>query len=407
MPCHDDDDPPLSSRPARIFWAVLDPLHLDRVAAWCFGMLRVAAVPLTYPLAAFVGFVSAIYRTRSRRLLWLTGPVLAVAAGLAYVVYSVQSQDRGRIQRRYTTALNEAIESKDFSAAALYQQKLRQLGASVDRHELQKAEQMLTAGEPAKAIEAVRQLATQEKLGLRVAHLWLAKKLLDLTPQQRDALRMTSQAAAHEASLHLKLLREDQPNAPDLATMHAYALLRSGDIDAAIELLDEHRDDFLAAAVFRYELASQMGDREAKTGSAAQMLELLDRQPRYFEHLDAATFGVAYAEAKASRRFDQAEEIARRWRTRFPDDRKASTALALSLLGRFDRRLPALNRSRFDEPIAVLREAAGLLAGNDAVLLNRSVGELYRQSRADAKLDELWDVLASRRPTERWRTFGL
>lgn len=125
------------------------------------------------------------------------------------------------------------------------------------------------------------------------------------------------------------------------------------------------------------------------------MLELLDREPRYYELLDATNFGAAYSEVKAARRFDQAEELARRWRTRFPDDRKSSIALAQSLMGRFNRRLPALNRSRFDESIATLREAAELLAGNDAVLLDESVGELYRQSQADARLGELWDVLVS------------
>ncbi len=319
---------------------------------------------LLYPFAVLFGFFTIFFSTRSRRFVWLAIPIMTIAIALGYVVYSVSIQDKPHITARYQKALDKALEQQDFATAGLYQQKLQQLGAAVDRFDLRKADELLKKGEVEEAFALVKGLAPTEKLGLPAAHFWLAVHYLGQADFDQNKLKIAVEERCEIALEHLDLLKDAKIESIETIVLRSLAYSVLGNFDQAKETLLVTRDQNLTAALLRFQLSLQSKDAKAAKEDAEAVSKLLRESSELHLSADSKTLQLWFVAEMMRQNNIETEKVAEIWYRRFPEDEGAKNSLVALRLAKFDRRFEVASTVEFPELASLFIDTA-LLQGDE------------------------------------------
>ena len=372
---------------------LLGKLNLDGVFARIGRGVAWISRPITYPAVAALNFLSAFYYSRSQRLFWFAIPMICLIGGLGYLVFRVQKQDQFQIQRRYTKALDTAIDGHDFQTATLYRQKLKQLGATVDQFDLQQAEQMLKRGAVKEAFATVERLAPTDGQGLPSAHFWLAIHLLGQAEYDQSKLDSSATQRAEQAIAHLDQLSKAGFENAETSILRAIALTSLQKKLEAQKTLETFARTSLPVAMVRFKLDVQLQDDDSAKDDAATISKLISKDRTFTDRADSEALQLWFTVERVQQRFTQAFAVAERWYKKYPNDRSAAAAVAMTRLDRFDRRWLAAPSSEYAELLALLISACELLPPEESGAVLKRVALLEESSKATLKSKELYDLL--------------
>ncbi len=365
-------------------------LHLDPilkpivwVGSWIIWILL-------YPIAVCFGFLTIFLGTRSKRLGLLALPIIALVAIVAYVLYSVRFQDKPEITARYQKALDHALDQQDFATAGLYQQKLQQLGASVDQFDLRKAEELVKRGEIEEALQLVGRLAPADKLGLPAAHFWLAVHFLGQADFDQSKFKQSIEERCKLALQHLDRLKEGKIESIETTLLRALAYSVLGQVDSAKEALLPTRDQSIASAMLRFQLSLQSKDAAAAADDARAISRLMRNNKQLQSSVDAKTMQLWFVAEMMQRNNLELEKAAEIWYGRFPEDNGAKNSLVALRLAKFDRRFAVASTLEFSEIASLFIETAKLQGDKLTDPFKIRILNLFQQAKAgDRKTAEL------------------
>ncbi len=379
---------------AGVAW-ILRQLNLDTRLAWIFGWVAFLSWPIVYPVRAGFNFLAAFYYSRSKRLLWYTLPMVLLIGGLGYLVFRVQQQDVPEIGQRYRRALDTAIENENFQAAALYREKLRQLGQQTDQFELRQADLLLNRGKVDEAFASVDRLSPQNTAGLPAGHFWLAVHYLNDTEGYLQLLGVSTEEATKRAMDHLDRLGEVGFRGVEVDLMRAAAMMNQGKRIDAQQLLTSYRDQTLPAALMRFQLDLQLSDLANAKEDALAMTDLLRRQRDFSNQKDKNLYKLWLAAEQLLARPVEIEKVATLWHRQMPEDQEATTSLAIVRLARFADRWKVASRVENDELVTLLISAAELLPTEKSPQLTQTMMEMQAMSERNPRVAELYQQVAT------------
>ncbi len=396
------------SKASKFLYALGAPIRwLVFSVQWIFGRLNLDPIVkpivfvfarigywLSLPFLIALGFIAVFCRTRSRKLLWYAIPMLLLGGGLGFVIFSVRTQEKPTITARYRKALEAAIDQQDFATAGLYQEKLKQLGSSVDQFDLKSADSLLKKGEVDKAFELVGRLAPTDQLGLPAAHLWLAVHLLGQAPFDQTKLSIPVQKRCEVALQHLDLLEQAKFSSIELSILRSLALSILGKVDDAKQTLASHRDQHLPTALMRFQLNLQSADGNSAKEDASAVSRLMSRDLESQAKADAQTMQLWFLAEMMLQKTSEAESVALKWSQNFPEDTGARNALLALRLARFDRRLNAASTADYPELSKLFLETYRLSnKTTQEPFKQRIYGLFVAAQKGDRKAKEMFRLL--------------
>lgn len=340
---------------------------LDR---WATTGLIGATRWLLAPVAASYHFAAALYGSRSRRLVWLSLPIVAAVGGIAIVAYLFWSQGQAQIAQRYQEAIDTALDDRQFERADLYKEKLRQMGLSVDQFDLRRADQLLADGDVAAAFAVVQRLAPEDQLGEPAAHYWLATHLLNWNADHSEKLPLEQDERYRQAIAHLDRLDEAKIVAPQLTILRATAQAGLGNLQAARQALLPAGDSDAAAAAFRLRLSLAKQDRGTLASDAAAMSRAARFSRNGRDRWTEATWESWFLAELLQNDISGAKEAAAQWSQTLPESTQARQShLSMRVLS-WQQRLQSAATIDFDQSVSELNDIMTSSETAPAAVLN-------------------------------------
>lgn len=335
------------------------------IFGYIYRFFSIIAKPITIPAAAMIAFLGAFYHTRSRRLFWLVLPLTVVTVVCVGVIFQVRVREKTSVERRYRSALGDAIESQDFAAAALYREKLRQLESATDRIELQQASRLLEQGSIDQAYAIVESLVAGEGSGSAGAHFWLAVNLLEAERAPSRKTSLSREQAALLAITHLEKAAEIVgKDSQEVVLLRAIGLLNLGKVQEADSILLPLRDSNFSIALLRLKIDQQTNNQAELLNDARAVVAHAEKDLKLLANANESVLSSVFSAESLLQRWPQAEEVVDIWLVKNPKDQNAINSLIYARTNRFEREWTSASSVDFQGLADLAISIANLTSGS-------------------------------------------
>lgn len=357
-------------------------LNLDEL----FFRVAYYSKPLWYPFAAAATFIAAWIGTRPYRLLLWGLPALLLIVPLCGVVAWGALFGRGNVASHYGSALSQAIDDRDHNRVQLFERKLAALQIEVPRTKFNHALTLEREGQLAEAYSRMVSLASPEKPGYPLAHIWIIEHLAD------GKLEVPPPEAHRLIGKHLEQLDALSIQGESIDMLKAAWLAKANRLNDASALLKPHVTKIPAAAVESFRINLKLNETDQARRDAGEVCAQMRRLSDKAAPLSIEDFETWAAATELLNDQGSFHRVLREWYRTYPNSVGARKNMAALSAAEFNELLS----SRSPDPSALAERLRIVIECADAKENVRGhVALLYRQRQARPEINIMFEQLAN------------